>query len=83
MQAPSLHRTDALPAADLAAPGTWPSCAVKPRVPSSIAAPADGEGSLAGRGSGLAGTRIHRTGTFGKAKQDRQDDQRGRAVACA
>lgn len=81
MQAPHLHVTNALPAAEWAVPGTRPSCAVEPRVPLGIAAPAD-YGSKAGRGSGSDAIGIHRFGQFGQDRRDQQD-QRGRAVACA
>jgi hypothetical protein len=75
MQAPTLHATNAKPAAYLVVPGTRPSCADHPR------AGADGIGGCAiepgcGRVDGYP---IQRIG------QDRRDetDQRGRAVACA
>lgn len=81
MQAPHLHATNALPAAERAVPGTWPSCAVEPRVAPGIAAPAD-YGSKAERGLGSDAIGIHRFGRFGQDRRD-QEDQRGRAVACA
>ena len=81
MQAPHLHTTNALPAAEWAVPGTRPSCAVEPRGPLGIAAPAD-YGSKAARGRSVEANRIHRIGTFGQDRRD-QEDQRGRAVACA
>lgn len=67
---PNLYAIDARPAAVLAVPGTWPSCAEDP--------PASGKG---GRRPGFGGIR-HSNGRSG---QDRryQKDQRGRAVACA
>ena len=80
MQAPMHPTTYARPAADLAVPGTRPSCAVNPPPPLFIAAShigKDGRGRTSPRTGG-----IHR---FRATWQDGWDqgDQRGRAVACA
>ena len=82
MQSLDLQRMHARPAAAQARPGTWPSCAQEPGAPAG-AVTAAGTGYGTGYASACGGTEIHRDGgIFGQDRRD-QEDQRGRAVACA
>ncbi|HEX6036527.1 hypothetical protein [Longimicrobium sp.] len=81
MQSLDLHRTPARPAAALAKPGTWPSCALEPRE-LGVTCMAIGKENQAGRAFGFGGVAIHRDSIIGQDRRD-QEDQRGRAVACA
>lgn len=82
MQSLDLHRTYARPAAVQALPGTWPSCAQEPRDPG-FATRTLGTGTSTGCATGLGGTAIHQDiGIIGRDRRD-EDNQRGRAVACA
>lgn len=78
MQVPSFNANDTRPAADLAVPGAWGSCAVEPLHP----ATAIGKGGRACGGRGARSIHPKRNQQFG---QDRRygNNQRGRAVACA
>lgn len=81
MQVPLSSVTDTRPAALVAKPGTWPSCAVEARAPLHPGA-FTGKGARTSGGLGSRSIPPHSIEKFG---QDRRYGkiQRGRAVACA
>jgi hypothetical protein len=79
MQVPTFNAHHTPPAAGMALPGTWPSCAVEPRAPLHPCASV-GTGR---RQQGKIGSGTGDSWSIAKIGQDRRyTDQRGRAVAC-
>jgi hypothetical protein len=81
MQSLALHRTQTPPAAAQARPGTWAACAPEPREPG-LAGTAIGKANRAEGAFGVDRMAIHRDGFIGRDRRY-ENDQRGRAVACA
>lgn len=81
MQSLALHRTQTAPAAAQALPGTWAACAPEPRDPG-FPGTAIGKANRADSAFGVGRVAIHRDGFIGRDRRY-ENDQRGRAVACA